>query len=396
MSGEKNWLIRTTKHQILGPISKDKLVEFLNKNALSQNDEVSSGNGYWFLIRERDLVEKYIFGDIVQDFNPISEAPNVLTAHLQTEKTGTLNKVPGLDQSSSAPVAKAHDSDEIKLPDESDLEFPDMGDDHGGDDNDITLVLPKAPVDKEAHLYADTPEIHTGGNDVTDITLIGDKSDHSAPAKKVKDAKTGEEVLVPSDDDLAYPDMGMASSNDHEEEVLVPDSADLEYPDMGEEVKLEASSGGYEIPSAELLVDIPEEEEEPIPEPVIELEKKRPAAAVATTPPPVQRAHSARPTAPSKKASAYEEEEDEDDEEEAPTRVKTKKSKKKAASAGPVHTPRNDRYLFFVLFLLLVLTMGIFYYYRKILNKPLPIIGIGDVEAQVINTQLGPIKKKHF
>ena len=45
---ERNWLIRTTQNQILGPVAKAKLLEFLQKGALGLNDEVSSGNGYWF------------------------------------------------------------------------------------------------------------------------------------------------------------------------------------------------------------------------------------------------------------------------------------------------------------------------------------------------------------
>ena len=93
MIKEKNWLIRTSSFQILGPVSKAKIVEFLNKGSLKNEDEVTSGNGYWFLIKEKELVEKYLLGDVPQTFNPITEAPNVLTANQSPELTGTHNKI---------------------------------------------------------------------------------------------------------------------------------------------------------------------------------------------------------------------------------------------------------------------------------------------------------------
>jgi len=75
---ERNWLIRTTQNQILGPVSKAKVLEFLQKGALGPGDEVCSGNGYWFYIKEKDLVDKYLHGDVPQGYNPISESISVL------------------------------------------------------------------------------------------------------------------------------------------------------------------------------------------------------------------------------------------------------------------------------------------------------------------------------
>lgn len=77
---EKNWLIRTKSNHILGPVSKEKVLELYHNGSIKADDEVCSGNGYWFFIREDELVSKYLTGNKVQGFNPISEAKDVLTA----------------------------------------------------------------------------------------------------------------------------------------------------------------------------------------------------------------------------------------------------------------------------------------------------------------------------
>lgn len=76
---DKNWLIRTRSNHILGPISKEKVLELYNNGSVKPDDEVCSGNGFWFFIRENEMVERYLFGQDVQGFNPISEAKDVLT-----------------------------------------------------------------------------------------------------------------------------------------------------------------------------------------------------------------------------------------------------------------------------------------------------------------------------
>lgn len=75
----KNWLIRTKSNHILGPVSKEKVNELYQNGSIKQDDEICSGNGFWFFIRESDLVERYLLGNNVQSFNPISEAKDVLT-----------------------------------------------------------------------------------------------------------------------------------------------------------------------------------------------------------------------------------------------------------------------------------------------------------------------------
>ncbi|MCE3011729.1 MAG: hypothetical protein LW878_01570 [Proteobacteria bacterium] len=79
----KNWLIRTKSNHILGPVSKEKIIELYQNGSIRPEDEVCSGNGYWFFMREKELVESYILGSKKQSFNPISEARDVLTADRQ-------------------------------------------------------------------------------------------------------------------------------------------------------------------------------------------------------------------------------------------------------------------------------------------------------------------------
>ncbi len=75
---DKNWLIRTKSNHLLGPVSKEKVIELYKNGSIKPDDEVCSGNGFWFFIREDDLVERFLTGAEVQSFNPISEARDVL------------------------------------------------------------------------------------------------------------------------------------------------------------------------------------------------------------------------------------------------------------------------------------------------------------------------------
>ena len=90
----KNWLIRTKSNHILGPVSKEKVLELYQNGSIKQDDEICSGNGYWFFIRENSLVEKYLLGNSKQSFNPISEAKDVLTSsHSATEYEATRDDI---------------------------------------------------------------------------------------------------------------------------------------------------------------------------------------------------------------------------------------------------------------------------------------------------------------
>ena len=112
---DKTWLIRTKNNHILGPVTKDKVRELIEQGSIKGEDEVCAGNGYWFYIREKDLINKYITGDVPQGFNPVSEAETVLCIK------------------SSAPTKEANNShsseaDNSSLPSDDDLAYPDMQD----------------------------------------------------------------------------------------------------------------------------------------------------------------------------------------------------------------------------------------------------------------------------
>lgn len=119
---DKNWLIRTKSNHILGPVSKEKVQELYKNGSIKPDDEVCSGNGYWFFIREEDLVARFLLGHEVQGFNPISEAKDVITQgpgqSPQAEKDD-ITMVGGFNLSalSTAPVQN-NPGHEIPIPEE--------------------------------------------------------------------------------------------------------------------------------------------------------------------------------------------------------------------------------------------------------------------------------------
>jgi|GEM_PF-926912 hypothetical protein len=98
---DKNWLIRTKSNHILGPVSKEKVLELYQNGSIKPDDEVCSGNGYWFFIREEELVERFLTGPEIQGFNPISEAKDVLLIKAQSpqvnEETNDITLIGGID-----------------------------------------------------------------------------------------------------------------------------------------------------------------------------------------------------------------------------------------------------------------------------------------------------------
>lgn len=117
----KNWLIRTKSNHILGPISKAKTCELYKNGSIKPDDEICSGNGYWFFVKESDLIERYLIGEEVQPYNPISEAQDIANA----AQGSSVAPAPKADHKADH---KDEHHDEVKMPNEDDLAFPDMGD----------------------------------------------------------------------------------------------------------------------------------------------------------------------------------------------------------------------------------------------------------------------------
>jgi hypothetical protein len=114
----KNWMIRTKNNHILGPVTREKIRDLIENGSIKQDDEICSGNGYWIFVREQALVNKYIFSDHKQSFNPISEAKSFLTES-NDQMDNIANQVAINDSST-----KMTDH----LPSDDDLEYPDLTD----------------------------------------------------------------------------------------------------------------------------------------------------------------------------------------------------------------------------------------------------------------------------
>lgn len=364
---ERNWLIRTSQNQILGPVAKAKVVEFIQKGALGLTDEVTSGNGYWFHLREKDLVEKYLFGDVPQSYNPISEAKTVLARRENPDKTTSINASPAnvtqvlniknLDLTQVVPknedlefpditlVQKVSANDfkdsDTKLPTNDDLEFPDVDSIRSNSNSQVTLTKIEMPSAVAQSVEMTTPV-----------------SSHHA-SEKTKETKTS----------------GVNEINISLEEVKLPDNSDLEYPDMDfiDSAKKKADDEievKFDVPKAAPKKNKPNLE---VSDADIKLELIAPEIVKETKASPeadvkplsvVTREAPKTLLAERKTRSAKKED----------TNPKMPKNPAQAREMAPELKNRNDSYLFIILIVLVVLILGIvFYYYRFILNKPLPV-----------------------
>lgn len=122
----RKWLIRTYSKQILGPVSKSKIQELVQKGILGVGDEIASGNGFWFNVNEKELYEKYVIGDVPQTFNPVSEAPNILTSNDGSGLTSSIQKLRPIDNKQSLKSETPVIDQKVLIPTNEDLEFPDL------------------------------------------------------------------------------------------------------------------------------------------------------------------------------------------------------------------------------------------------------------------------------
>jgi hypothetical protein len=124
----KNWLIRTKNNHILGPVTKDKIRDLIENGSIKQDDEICSGNGYWIFVREKLLVDKYIYSDVKQNFNPISEAKAVLSQE---------NSEP------DEPIKENYTITKDQIPSDKDLEYPDFTPKNPSEDKKVAESAPK-------------------------------------------------------------------------------------------------------------------------------------------------------------------------------------------------------------------------------------------------------------
>jgi hypothetical protein len=348
---QKNWLIRTKNKQILGPATKEKVIELIEKGSLTVEDEITCGNGYWFWVREKDLLEKYLYGDLPQTFNPISEAQDVLTAKTTPDGiTASAVESPQQAKAKSAPPTsdanQLPSDDDLAYPDEDDLAYPDMGDD--GEDEQLEATDPMFSEQSAPEVFEDNA---TGEIEMSDVTQELERPDVTGPSP------------APAPEPVA----AAGTAGDDEENFLYPSAEDLEYP---------------EIPGGEETVELQSEtsQEDTHQEDVaIEDEDK--------TDPNVSIPDSSMESDDSGLQNFGEVEEEHAQESSAPKKKKLKGKKKGKKKRKVVAEPKsNDRYLIYIALFIMVAIGVVIYYYKSILNKPLPVIGMQEAQAQTISS----------
>lgn len=347
---QKNWLIRTKNKQILGPATKEKVIELIEKGSLTSEDEITCGNGYWFWVRERDLLEKYLYGDLPQTFNPISEAQDVLTAKTTPDGiTASAVESPQTAKAKSAPpqsdANQLPSDDDLAYPDDDDLAYPDMG---GGDEPEELDATD--PMISEAPAQEAFEDSATGEIEMSEVTQELERpTPEQVKAAPVQSAPSP----TPSDDD--------------DENFLYPSAEDLEYPDVpGGEKVLADSDGetGDDDDRTDPNVSIPDSGAEL--EGVEELEELQELEDL--------------------QALHEEDEEEIPQESSAPKKRKLKGKKGKKKRKVVAERKSNDRYLIYIALFIMLAIGVVIYYYKSILNKPLPVIGMQEAHAQTLSS----------
>lgn len=356
---ERNWLIRTSQNQILGPVAKSKVIEFLEKGALGLTDEVTSGNGYWFHLREKDLVAKYLYGDIPQSYNPISEAKSTLKQIANPDKTTSINSSPA----NATQVINLKNLDLGATPKKEDLSYPDINVVHP-----IEKFNDKEPTKLPSNEDLEFPDITVVAQLSSQVTNTKIQTKSEAKSEPVKKESGANNVIK----------MPLETSD---EEAVLPPSDDLEYPDMDfiNEVKSKTTEPvtptGYKMTSDAEMV---EEEEvtfevpnQGIPDPI---ESSAPKTRADQSSPGLKLASKQSHAADEVKVNKSKEPQKLLVERKVKNKDVPKDQAEKKREISPDLKNRNDSYLFIVFVILLVIIVGaVFYYYRFILNKPLPV-----------------------
>ena len=382
---ERNWLIRTSQNQILGPVAKQKLLEFVQKGALGMMDEVCSGNGYWFALKEKELVEKYLQGDLPQGYNPISESRSVLSRKDNPDKTTSINTAPvnnnitqiiKLDlESLNAATPKADDLElpdltlvskapvlETKLPNQDDLEFPDVA--------LISSSVSAAFKSGEQGLQASLTSAK--------IPMPIPKPSHAISQvenKKVQSVSSSEDIVLPDEDDLAFPDMDdvktspkidkgkvdlshqytrtVALDIDQAAEILPIEVEDDFSFEVTTVTKPAAAALEVEVEKA-LKLDRGGGKPAPVEKPIeTNLKKERPLVQNEDK----KLLHDRKTKSSVAKGAAL--------------RDPSRENHPKDAHIEP--QKRNDNYIFFILIILILIIIAVFFYFKEILNKPIPV-----------------------
>lgn len=395
---ERNWLIRTSQNQILGPVTKQRLLDFIQKGALGVLDEVTSGNGYWFSLKEKELVEKYIYGDLPQGYNPISESRSILSKKFNPEKTTSINTAPinstnaVTDETSNnitqiikidfeslngstlnksdleVPVKKQalSTNENTKLPDQGDLEFP-----------DVSLITSSVNAS------------FNSGDLAINSSLTSAKIPMPIPKPtylQVPEAKiSAEDMILPSEDDLAFPEMDDMRTSPKIEKgkvdlshqytrtvALDTQQAASVLPIENEKEKEEDENLSFEIITTAKDDSVCKNEEvSPHSNVPLRLNRNNPKISSGGVTPADAPVKNRAVSSSDEKILLYDK------------KIKSSVSKG-AALRDPARekhpseshnetNKRNDNYIFFILIIFALIMTAIFFYFKEILNKPLPI-----------------------
>jgi hypothetical protein len=373
---ERNWLIRTAQNQILGPVAKQKLLEFIQKGALGMMDEVTSGNGYWFSLKEKDLVEKYLHGDLPQGYNPISESRSVVSRKDNPDKTTSINTAPANNNITqiikldlvglNAAVPKAAPVlEDTKLPNQDDLEFPDIdlisssvNASFKNGDQDLKAALTSAkipmPIPKPSHVQREVPV-----------------------------STSTEDIVLPADDDLAFPDMDDAKTST---KIDKENKIDLSHQ-YTRTVALDVEQAAEILPFEEEGDDLSFEVTRVVPISVTkeEIEKSLTEQTPGESLLKLDRG-GVKPTTPVEMPAAKKERLQVQAQADDKKLLHDRKTKSSVAKGAALRDPsrenhkeavepqkRNDNYIFFILIILVLIIVAVFFYFKEILNKPLPV-----------------------
>ena len=422
---ERNWLIRTSQNQILGPVAKQKLLEFIQKGALGLTDEVTSGNGYWFQLREKDLVEKYLYGDLPQGYNPISESKSVLAIRENPETTSSINFSPA-NKTQPAKI----DPINLVIPKAEDLEFPDI--------SSIEINQEVSSVKLSTVLKVKHDEVKLPANDdleFPDIEIIQNSVSTSSsqplntsveatqfisiaipkvqPTKMEMKASSSPSVDIeahyPKEDDLEFPDVNITNlestmmtspkiekgkvdlSHQYTRTVALDNQQkQTELPKvLGEIAQADTADEEWEFDvqvtqKTTSLLNGSDKEERTNDEFFAKKDIKRKFISQAD----IEFADSAEvePLKPKKNEKIpVSKEIPEEKKLLFERKVKSSKSPatmrdpdreiqaKKTQNIGEPLKKRNDNYLFFILIIIFLIIVAVFFYFKEILNKPLPV-----------------------
>ncbi len=221
---KKEWLIKNSNHEIIGPLSRDQVIAMIDGDKLVAEDELLKANGFWFWMHEKDLLQRFLYDNEPQGFNPISEAEDVLTANLTNEEAG-IGPRPDLF------INELKNDDEMTIehstvPGPNDLEYPNPEDfiDMQIEDEDITLSEDATGLFEQFHR--------------------GEKVD----LREVEEGQ-GSEGILPEGADLEFPDPSLQLDLNVDE--IIPESPEILGPDESDtDDVFQAKNSNYTDPTS--------------------------------------------------------------------------------------------------------------------------------------------------